>query len=57
MDIRITVPPPIGEKIGAAMGARIYENRGARNLVRVYISNADSVVLRRLAEIIEEGGR
>lgn len=54
MDIRMMVPRWMGEKIRAALGARIYENRGGGDRVRVYLA-ASPDTLRRLADLMESG--
>lgn len=55
MDIRILAPRPLGEKLAHALGVRVYETRGRRDEVRVYVPRATADDLRRLADAAEGG--
>ena len=57
MDIRILAPRPLGERLAAAVGARVYPTRGSRDDVRVYVARATAADLRALAVIADEPGR
>lgn len=55
MDIRILAPRPEGERLAKAIGARVYNTRGPRDEVRVYVSRATAADLHRLADAAEGG--
>lgn len=55
MDIRILAPRPEGERLAKAIGTRMYNTRGPRDEVRLYVSRATAADLRRLADAAEGG--
>lgn len=54
MDIRILAPRPLGEKLAHALGVRVYETRGRRDEVRVYVPRATAADLLAMAAIADE---
>lgn len=54
MDVRILASRPLGERLAAAVGARVYPTRGPRDDVRVYVARATGADLRALAVIADE---
>lgn len=53
MDIRILAPRHLGEKLAQAAGVRVYETRGPRDDVRVYVPRATAADLRTLADALD----
>lgn len=56
MDIRILAPRPEGERLAKAIGARVYNTRGPRDEVRLYVSRATAADLRKLADALDLAG-